>query len=189
MEPAEFTEEKFALYKDYQLNVHKDKDKAPSSFKNFLCDSDLEVFLSTCWDYIILTGLYSGHLLNILVQSLLTCRHIMEHTINCIELMESWWLWVYWISFLAAFLASILCMPLNGIGVSLERWPLFRILWNLLIAPQISVLREAALAREMHLAGLKSIGWAYLGFYVHSCPKMKYKGEYFPSFLLDPVSD
>jgi arginine-tRNA-protein transferase len=27
-----------------------------------------------------------------------------------------------------------------------------------------------------------------LGFYIHSCPKMTYKGEYSPSFLLDPVS-
>ena len=26
------------------------------------------------------------------------------------------------------------------------------------------------------------------GFYIHSCPKMKYKGEYTPSFLADPVS-
>lgn len=24
------------------------------------------------------------------------------------------------------------------------------------------------------------------GFYVHGCPKMKYKGDYAPSYLLDP---
>ena len=25
-----------------------------------------------------------------------------------------------------------------------------------------------------------------VGFYIHSCPKMRYKGEYLPSYLLDP---
>jgi len=25
------------------------------------------------------------------------------------------------------------------------------------------------------------------GYYIHTCPKMRYKGEYAPSFLLDPV--
>jgi hypothetical protein len=28
----------------------------------------------------------------------------------------------------------------------------------------------------------------YLGFYIHSCPKMRYKGEYEPSALLCPVT-
>lgn len=48
-------------------------------------------------------------------------------------------------------------------------------------------MREAALAREMHTAGARGVKSLYLGFYVHSCAKMRYKGEYAPSFLLDPV--
>jgi arginine-tRNA-protein transferase len=28
----------------------------------------------------------------------------------------------------------------------------------------------------------------YMGFYIHSCPKMKYKGQYTPSLLLCPVN-
>ena len=28
--------------------------------------------------------------------------------------------------------------------------------------------------------------WYYMGFYIHSCPKMRYKGQYFPSYLLCP---
>jgi len=27
-----------------------------------------------------------------------------------------------------------------------------------------------------------------MGFYIHTCPKMRYKGEYQPSYLLDPES-
>lgn len=52
--------------------------------------------------------------------------------------------------------------------------------------PQLSVLREAALAREMYAAGLPRLKWVYLGFYVHSCQKMRYKGDYSPSYLMDP---
>ncbi|KZW04451.1 hypothetical protein EXIGLDRAFT_828319 [Exidia glandulosa HHB12029] len=51
---------------------------------------------------------------------------------------------------------------------------------------KLSALREAVLAREMHAAGARGVKSLYLGFYVHSCAKMRYKGEYAPSFLLDP---
>ena len=33
---------------------------------------------------------------------------------------------------------------------------------------------------------IPDIKWYYLGFYIHDCPKMKYKGQYSPSFLLCP---
>ncbi|XP_045582093.1 arginyl-tRNA--protein transferase 1 isoform X4 [Procambarus clarkii] len=46
-------------------------------------------------------------------------------------------------------------------------------------------LREIALTRELQrrVLSLKSY---YMGFYIHSCPKMRYKGRYNPSFLLCP---
>ncbi|KAK8391328.1 hypothetical protein O3P69_017143 [Scylla paramamosain] len=46
-------------------------------------------------------------------------------------------------------------------------------------------LRELALVRELQrrIAPLK---WYYMGFYIHSCLKMRYKGKYKPSFLLCP---
>jgi len=31
-----------------------------------------------------------------------------------------------------------------------------------------------------------SLTYYYMGFYIHSCPKMRYKGQYKPSDLLDP---
>jgi arginine-tRNA-protein transferase len=40
---------------------------------------------------------------------------------------------------------------------------------------------------EIHEAGVERMNYLYMGFYIHSCPKMRYKGEYFPSFLADPV--
>lgn len=52
---------------------------------------------------------------------------------------------------------------------------------------KLSALREAALARECAEAGMEGMGWLYMGFYIHSCQKMRYKGGYSPSYLLDPV--
>ena len=47
---------------------------------------------------------------------------------------------------------------------------------------KLGALREIALARE---EGYK---WWYAGFYIHNCTKMRYKGDYRPQFILDPVS-
>ncbi|KIJ37414.1 hypothetical protein M422DRAFT_33749 [Sphaerobolus stellatus SS14] len=51
---------------------------------------------------------------------------------------------------------------------------------------KLSALREAALAREIRQAGIGAMHSLYMGFYVHNCPKMRYKGDYSPSYLLDP---
>ncbi|KAG1755820.1 arginine-tRNA-protein transferase [Suillus lakei] len=50
----------------------------------------------------------------------------------------------------------------------------------------LSALREASLAREIYDAGAITVTSLAMGFYIHSCPKMKYKGEYSPSYLADP---
>jgi arginyl-tRNA---protein transferase len=45
---------------------------------------------------------------------------------------------------------------------------------------KLSALREAALALE------EGYQYYYMGFYIHSCVKMRYKGEYRPQHILDP---
>jgi arginine-tRNA-protein transferase len=45
---------------------------------------------------------------------------------------------------------------------------------------KLGAMREIALARE---EGYK---WWYAGFYIHSCVKMRYKGDYSPQYMLDP---
>uniref|UniRef100_T1J3H9 Arginyl-tRNA--protein transferase 1 n=1 Tax=Strigamia maritima TaxID=126957 RepID=T1J3H9_STRMM len=46
-------------------------------------------------------------------------------------------------------------------------------------------LREIAFTRELQKRDPK-LKYYYMGFYIHSCPKMRYKGQYKPSFLLCP---
>lgn len=48
-----------------------------------------------------------------------------------------------------------------------------------------SALRELELTRRL-TREVPTIRFYYLGFYVHSCVKMRYKGQYEPSFLLCP---
>jgi hypothetical protein len=45
---------------------------------------------------------------------------------------------------------------------------------------KLSALREAALALE---GGYQ---YYYMGYYIHSCTKMRYKGDYSPQYVLDP---
>ncbi|XP_022089840.1 arginyl-tRNA--protein transferase 1-like isoform X2 [Acanthaster planci] len=48
-----------------------------------------------------------------------------------------------------------------------------------------SALREIEFTRLLHQEAPK-INRYYMGFYIHSCVKMRYKGQYHPSFLLCP---
>ncbi|KAF8454597.1 arginine-tRNA-protein transferase [Terfezia claveryi] len=48
---------------------------------------------------------------------------------------------------------------------------------------KLSACREAALAAE---EGYK---YYYMGFYIHNCPKMKYKGQFHPTYFLDPENN
>ncbi|XP_044252984.1 arginyl-tRNA--protein transferase 1 isoform X3 [Tribolium madens] len=46
-------------------------------------------------------------------------------------------------------------------------------------------LREVEFARTLH-GKISTIDSYYMGFYIHSCPKMRYKGKLSPSYLLCP---
>ncbi|KAG8435623.1 hypothetical protein GDO86_013534 [Hymenochirus boettgeri] len=56
------------------------------------------------------------------------------------------------------------------------------------ISPGVySALREIAFTRELQ-GKAADLRYYYMGFYIHSCPKMRYKGQYKPSELLCPES-
>lgn len=54
---------------------------------------------------------------------------------------------------------------------------------------KISALREILLVEELRREkGLEQLRWYYLGYYIHNCQKMRYKAGYKPSEILDVVS-
>ncbi|KAL1305172.1 hypothetical protein AAFC00_002093 [Neodothiora populina] len=142
-----FTEEKFLLYKDYQINVHHDKPSeiSQSGFKRFLCSSPLNRCTRKKNGKDVKLGSYhqcyrlDGRLIAIGVLDLL------PHAVSGVY-------FIYHQDF--------------------EKWSFGK----------LSAMREAALALE---GGYE---FYYMGYYIHSCVKMKYKGEYKPQYVLDPES-
>ncbi|KAI5456339.1 arginine-tRNA-protein transferase [Mariannaea sp. PMI_226] len=148
LENNEFTEEKFAVYKNYQVVVHHDEPEevTESGFKRFLCDSPLRPgHLVDPSGHIRLLGSYhqcyrlDGKLVAIGVLDLLP---------DCVS--------------------SVYFMYHESIHG---------------FAPgKLGALHEISLAKEL------GYNWWYPGYYIHSCPKMKYKIDFSPQYILDPVS-
>ncbi|KAI9000901.1 arginine-tRNA-protein transferase [Trametes punicea] len=154
LEPSSFTEEKFALYKSYQKEIHHDVDKAPSSFKRFLVHSPL---VPQPIDY------PSGR-----------PAHLPENYGSYHQLyrLDGELVAVGVIDILPSCVSSVYFMYE-------KRWEKYSL-------GKLSALREAALAREIHEAGVPGMKYLYMGFYIQSCPKMRYKADYAPSYLADP---
>ena len=60
--------------------------------------------------------------------------------------------------------------------------------YNFLSLGVYSALQEITMTRSLYVKDPDRFKYYYMGYYVHSCPKMRYKGEYTPSFLLCPKS-
>jgi arginine-tRNA-protein transferase len=147
LEPDNCTDEKFQLYKDYQINVHHDKpeDVSKRGFERFLCKSPISRETVKKDGKELRLGSYhqcyrlDGRLIAIGVLDLL------PHAVSGVY-------FVYHQDF--------------------EKWSFGK----------LSALREAALALE---GGYE---FYYMGYYIHNCVKMRYKGDYKPQYVLDPES-
>lgn len=145
LEPAEFTEEKFALYKRYQIEVHNDEPEkvTKKSFDNFLCSnpfpSDTSVAKHACW--------------------------FLDEKLIAISVID-----ILPLGISSVYLVWDPDYSRHGLG-------------------RLSALREIGWVKDWNRSKFDHrFDWYYLGYYIHSCPKMKYKGEYSPSFLLDPLT-
>lgn len=146
LEPDNFTEEKYAIFENYQRMVHHESpDKiSRNGFKRFLCNSPIRRGTMPGEDgKVRKLGSYhqcyrlDGELVAIGVLDLLP---------QCVSA-------VYFL-----YHDSIHSHSPGKLGA----------------------LREIALARE---GGYR---WWYSGYYIHSCPKMRYKIDYSPQYVLDP---
>lgn len=147
LEPADFTAEKFTLFRNYQTHVHKEKfsEISQAGFKRFLCSSPLQQTVRQVNDKPQQLGSYhqcyrlDGRLVAMGVLDLL------PHCVSGVYMLYH---------------------------SDYEKWQFGK----------LSALREAALAIE---GGYQ---YYYMGYYIHSCTKMRYKGDYKPQYVLDPES-
>jgi arginine-tRNA-protein transferase len=141
LEPDTCTDEKYALFRDYQEHVHHEKpgEISKTGFQRFLCGSPLQRRTDASGKRL---GSYhhcyrlDGRLIAMSVLDLL------PHAVSGVYFM-------YHRDF--------------------EKWSLGK----------LSALREAALTLE---GGYE---YYYMGYYIHSCLKMRYKGTYKPQYVLD----
>lgn len=147
LESSDYTDEKFAVYENYQRIVHHEppERRTKTGFRNFLCDSPLKPQVKTIDNRERKLGSYhqcyrlDGKLIAVGVLDLL------PHAVSAVYFM-------YDESFHK-------CSP-----------------------GKLSAMREATFAYE---EGYK---WYMMGYYIHSCRKMRYKMDYHPQEILDPES-
>ena len=141
-------QESYALYRKYQVSVHKDKpsEVPEKQFIRFLVDSPL--MRSKNSQGSIEYGSYHQH---------------------------------YYIDGKLIMVGVIDLLPTCLSSVYVYYDPDF-----MFLSPGVySALSELAAVRKFHKSN-PSFHYYYMGYYVHSCPKMNYKGQYTPSFLACP---
>ncbi|ORY64379.1 arginine-tRNA-protein transferase [Pseudomassariella vexata] len=146
LESDEFTEEKYAVFENYQRVVHEE---APSSisrdgFRRFLCSSPLRRETLTVADgserqlgsfhhcYRLDGKLFAIGVLDLLPDCVSAVYFLYDESVHQFS------------------------------------------------PGKLGALREIALAKE------KGYRWWYSGFYIHTCPKMRYKIDYSPQYILNP---
>ncbi|KAM3419415.1 hypothetical protein BST61_g5344 [Cercospora zeina] len=144
LEPDVFTEEKFALFDNYQRSVHGEGDDEISraGFRRFLCASPLKRRTDA-----------GGKQLGSFHQ----CYRLDGRLIA---------------------MAVLDLLPASVSGV----YFLYNQDFEAYSFGKLSALRETALALE---CGYK---YYYMGYYIHTCEKMRYKAQYKPIQVLDPHS-
>lgn len=145
LEPDNFTEEKFAVFENYQRVVHGEGPASISKrgFKRFLCDSPVR------------QGTYTSDGRERRVGSFHQCYRLDGKlvAVGVLDLLPH--------SVSAVYFMYHESVHKHSPG-------------------KLGALREIALAME---GGYR---YWYAGFYIHSCPKMKYKIDYSPQYVLDP---
>jgi arginyl-tRNA---protein transferase len=141
LEHDDFTNEKFALFDNYQRHVHHegDGDISRAGFKRFLCSSPLHRHTTD-----------DGRKLGSYHQ----CYRLDGRLI-------------------AMAVLDLLPHAVSGV------YFIYHSDFEKCSFGKLSALREASLALE---AGYQ---YYYMGYYIHGCKKMRYKGEYKPQYVLD----
>ncbi|KGQ06976.1 Arginyl-tRNA--protein transferase 1 [Beauveria bassiana D1-5] len=148
LEEDSFTEEKFAVFDNYQRVIHKDDpgERTRKSFTRFLCSSPLRRHTETLPDGT-KKRLGSYHQCYRLDGKLVAIG-VLDLLPQCVSSVYFFY------------------------DESIHRFS----------PGKLGALHEIALASE------QGYRWWYPGYYIHSCPKMRYKMDFAPQYILDPVT-
>lgn len=148
LESDDFTEEKYAIYKNYQSVVHGEEPSriSETGFRRFLCDSPVRprTQLDPSGREVKLGSFHQCYRLDGKLVAI-GVLDLLPHAVSAVYFMYH---------------------------ESIQKHQ----------PGKLGALREIALAKE------QGYRYWYPGYYIHSCPKMKYKVDYSPQYVLDPES-
>ncbi|KAI1236146.1 hypothetical protein IHE44_0001420 [Lamprotornis superbus] len=145
------------LFAKYQMSVHKD---TPSDCG----ENEVQFTACTC-----------------LKTTFTNAKQLNEHAPNGPECGYGSFHQQYWLDGKIIAVGVIDILPYCVSSVYLYYDPDF----SFLSLGVYSALREIAFTRQLYVQA-PDLCFYYMGFYIHSCPKMRYKGQYRPSDLLCP---
>lgn len=93
---------------------------------------------------------------------------------------------IFYRNALAQCISSMIQVILTKKNPSVQNsMPMMFVDYNFLTLGTYGTLRELQFVQELNQS-CEGISEYYMGFYIHSCPKMRYKGRLKPSYLLCP---
>jgi len=152
-----YTDEKYNIYKKYQIAIHKDQPNklSPNGFKNFLGNAqfnDIKKFDNTTNP--IFPDKFGGyHML-----------HRIDGKLFAVGVID--------------------ILPTSISAVYLFYDPDY----GFLNPGIVTGVREIEFVREIKKSLIPEMKYYVMGYYIHTCQKMRYKGDFFPSQILCPVS-
>jgi len=151
-------EESFQVYRKYQVAIHKDKPSkcTANQFTRFLCNSSL-IQGGGCTTGFNLDGDFFPNGFGAYHQ-----QYLIDGKIVCVGVLD--------------------ILPHCVSSVYFYYDPEY----SFLSLGTLSSLFEISYVRRLTLDWRPELFYYYMGFYIHSCPKMRYKSQYHPSFLLCP---
>jgi len=156
-------DESFKIYQKYQVMIHKDKpaECTANQFKRFLCASPILEGVPPKHNNPSKTNLYPQDYFPSSYGGYHQ-QYILDGKIICVAVLD--------------------ILPDCVSSVYLYYDPDY----SFLSLGTLSALFEIAYIRQINKNWSERINLYYMGFYIHSCPKMRYKSQYSPSKLLCP---
>lgn len=188
------TEEKYQLYKKYQIKIHGDEPSkvTKAGFTRFLCDSPIHaVPLPSAVDTknLVLEGGgdplgYGSYHQLYRIDAKLVALAVLDILPNCVSSVY----FIYDPDYAHLSLGRVsacrelslaldIAVPVATTGIPKSE-----------VRKRHDGLTKKENAEDVEDRGRVGGGWYYMGFYIPSCAKMAYKGEYAPSSLVDPCS-
>ncbi|UZJ56021.1 hypothetical protein CBS101457_005341 [Exobasidium rhododendri] len=172
---AESTMEKYEMFRSYQMRVHGESETKVSSkegFERFLCEGPLMPFLPDTTASLKEEDVKStpGQAVDVATDTPIAYNlYHMEYR--------------YQGRLVAVGVLDILPRSISSVYLFYDPD------YSHLKLGKVSAIREIVLVKQIgRKRGMEGVQYYNIGLYIHTCPKMRYKAEYQPCELLDPLT-